>query len=186
MQQPHFGFKTVTMENILETDPVVATMVRMNHETGEVREQDYGDWVRIVTGFDLDARVPIEVRKAFMFSRGALCYAHWYYPALTLGMNDMLRVADFSASEACKEREINLPVLSKRGKIRYSTFAENIAALAEARIIASSDVRLWNLIRDARNHATHPAAQNIFGFPHARDTLKYVRDLINRLDWMPR
>jgi hypothetical protein len=185
MEEPHLGFKTVTINNILETDPVVATMVSLNHETGEVKAQEYGDWVRMVTTIELDARVPLEVRKAFMFSRGAVCYAHWYYPALTLGMNDMLRVADFAASEACKEHQINLPVPTKKGKLRYPTFAENIDALAKVGVIRDDDVRIWKVIREARNHATHPAAQNIFGFPHAYETLKLVRDIINRLDWLP-
>jgi hypothetical protein len=185
MEEPHLGFKTVTIENILETDPIVATLVTLNHKTGEVREQEYCDWVRIVNEIELDARVPREVRKAYTFSRGALCYAHWYYPALTLGMNDMLRIADFAAAQSCKERNINQPILMKNGKFRYFTFTQNLDTLAKDGIIPTGDVRMWRIIRDARNRATHPAAQNIFGFAYAYDTLKVVRDLINRIEWLP-
>jgi hypothetical protein len=181
--EDHLGFKLVTIHNILDTDPVVATMVTFDHQTGEVREQEYGDWVRLVNEVELDARVPREVRKAFTFSRGALCYAHWYYPALTLGMNDMLRIADFAVAEACKERGVNQPTRMKNGKVRYFTFSQNIETLAKDAAIPTVDVRMWKIIRDARNRATHPAAQNIFGFPHAYDTLKLVRDLINQIAW---
>jgi hypothetical protein len=30
-----------------------------------------------------------------------MCYGHWYYPALTLGIHDMLRIADFALTRAC-------------------------------------------------------------------------------------
>ena len=145
--EPHFGFKLVNTDNILDTDPVVRTMGTLNHQTGEEKEQEYGDWVRLVNDIELDARVPREVRRAFMFSRGALCYAHWYYPALTLGMNDMLRIADFAVAESCKERGINQPTRKKNGKMMYSTFSANIKTLVQAGVIKANDERMWNVIR---------------------------------------
>ncbi|HTW85401.1 MAG TPA: hypothetical protein VMD91_15130 [Candidatus Sulfotelmatobacter sp.] len=177
--EPHFGFKAVTLDNVLTVDPIVATMVKRERSTGDIYHQEPEDWVPVVLAIELDARVPWEIRRMFAFSRGAMCYAGWYYPALTLGAHDMLRIADSAAAAACRERGINQPI----GK-RFFTFEQNIKALSEAGIIEPSDVRLWNIIRDQRNRTTHPAAQHIYDFAFAYDVLKIVRDLINRLDWL--
>lgn len=177
--EPHFGFKVVTVDNILTVDPIVATMVKRERSTGDIYQQEPEDWVPVVLEIELDARVPWEIRRMFAFTRGAMCYAGWDYPALTLGTHDMLRIADAAVTASCKERGINQPV----GK-RIFTFAQNIEALATGGVIPANDVRLWDTVRCARNRATHPAAQHIYGFSFAYDTLRLVRDLINHLDWL--
>ncbi len=96
----------MTADNVLDTDPVVATMVTLNKSTGEVRPQAPEDWVRLVMGIGLDAKVQLEVRKMFTFTQGAMSYGHWYYPLRTLIAHDLLRVADYATVESCRERRI--------------------------------------------------------------------------------
>lgn len=168
----HLGFKIVTVENVLETDPVIASMVVMNHTTGEVREQGPQDWIPLIMGVALDDQVPQEVRRSFAFAQGAMCYAHWYYPLLTLISHDLLRVADFATVEACRQRGI-----------KAKTFKERIAALTVAGGIALTDEPVWTNIRSHRNHATHPTAQSIYSLGMAYKILTVVQTLINRIQW---
>jgi hypothetical protein len=92
---------------------------------------------------------------------------------LTLASHDLLRIADFATVEACRERAI-----------KAKTFNDRIAALVAAKVILAGDERMWTVIRQARNHATHPASQSIYGFSMAYDVLKAVRNLINLMDWL--
>lgn len=170
---PGFGFKIVTLRNVLEVDPVVADHVTLNHATGAVRAQAPEDWVPLVMGITLDSAVPHEVRKMFTFAQGAMCYAHWYYPLLTLISHDLLRVADFATVEACRERGLVSKTMHKR-----------IAALVAHGAIAPRDERLWSSIRDARNRTTHPPTQSIYGFGLAFDILRTIRDLIESVAWL--
>jgi hypothetical protein len=109
----------------------------------------------------------------FTFTQGAMSYGHWYYPLLTLISHDLLRVADYATVEACRERRISA-----------RTFEKRIAALLDAGAIPPGDSRMWTNIREARNRATHPASQNIYGFSMAFDVLKVVSALIGRIDWV--
>jgi hypothetical protein len=168
--RPHLGFKAVTSENVLEVDPVVATMATMDHRTGIVRPQTPDDWVPFVVAVELSANVPHEVRRAFTLAQHAMCYAHWYYPMLTLGADDLLRVADFAAAEAAREHGI-----------RARTFEQRIGRLVSAGVIPHEDEPLWTALRAARNSATHPAFQHIYGFSHALHILNAVREVIDRI-----
>lgn len=172
---PTFGFKIVTLENVLEVDPVVADHVTLNRATGEARPQAKEDWVPLVMSVTLDTAVPHEVRKMFIFAQGAMCYAHWYYPLLTLVSHDLLRVADFATVEACRERAL-------RGR----TMQKRITALVADGAVAPADERLWTVIREARNRTTHPPTQYIYGFGMAFDILRTIRDLIDRIAWPPK
>lgn len=169
-----FGFKIVTLENVLEVDPVVADHVTLNRATGEARLQAPEDWVPLVMGVTLDAKVPHEVRKMFVFVQGAMCYAHWYYPLLTLISHDLLRVADFATVEACRERGLGSTTMEKR-----------IAALVAHGAVTPEDERVWTIVRKARNRATHPPTQDIYGFSMAFDILRAIRNLIDRIAWLP-
>ena len=132
------------------------------------------DCVPLVMGVALDEKVPLEVRRTFVFAQGALCYGHWYYPLLTLISHDLLRIADFAMVAACRERQIGA-----------RTFEKRIAALITAGAISAQDEQMWTELRKERDRATHPASQSIYGFSMAFDVLKVVRELINRIDWLP-
>jgi hypothetical protein len=168
----HLGFKNVTVENVLGVDPVVAMMYALNHATDEARPQEPSDWITVVVRVELSHSVPHEVRRVFTFAKGAMCYAHWYYPMLTLGAHELLRVTDFAAAEACRLHGI-----------KAKTFKDRIAELAAAGVISAADESMWTTIRNARNRATHPAAQDVYGFSHAYQILKIVHAVINRLVW---
>jgi aminoglycoside 6'-N-acetyltransferase len=168
----HLGFKRVTLENALVTDPVVTMMATRIKSTGEFRAQEPGDWIPLIMSVGLRARVHNEVRRMFVFAQGAMCYVHWYYPALTLGIDDMLRIADFAVVQACKQRSI-----------RKKTFEKRIDALCALNAIATADEPIWDTIRNARNRATHPSAQNVYGFAQAYDMVKFIAGAIDRIDW---
>lgn len=175
MNKPHLGFKRVTTANALETDPVVSDMWTVNHSTGEARPQEPGDWISLITSIELRPVVPSEVHRMFTLVQGALCYAHWYYPMVTIGMNEMLRIADVATDKACKQRRLPYG--------EDAPFARRIDSLATVGAIDDADKQLWHRLRKQRNRATHPSSQNIYGFAQAFDTARHVRDLIDRINW---
>lgn len=173
--RPHLGFKRVTAQNVQETDPLVADMWTRNNITGEARPQEPNDWISVITGIELRRVVPSEVHRMFTLVQGAFCYAHWYYPMVTICLNEMLRIADVATDKACKQR--GLP----HGE--DSSFAQRIDQLASRKVIDQTAKPIWHQLRKQRNRATHPSSQSIYGFSHAFDTVKHVKELIDNIHW---
>jgi hypothetical protein len=103
--------------------------------------------------------VPHEVQRMFSFVQGAFCYAHWYYPMVTLGMHDTLRIADFATNQACKQRL--LPHAEK------ASFFKRIETLVKVGATDQADEELWHKIRKRRNRVTHLSTHVVQGYEQA-------------------
>jgi hypothetical protein len=117
-----FGYKRLTLENWLTVDPSWSG-VSMSSSRLDPSEA----WVYDLIQTALDPVVPIPIRKLFEIARGTLVYSLMFYPLLTLGTEQMLRVFDAAVSAKCKA--MNAPSKVQR-------FADKIKWLGERAIIS--------------------------------------------------
>ena len=147
------GFKLTTVENWLEPDPLMAALVNHNHSTGLVRPTQGTDWIAYVARTPLDEHVPFEVWAAFNFAAGAIGYAYFYYPLLTVVSQQALRVADFAVDQ----------LFEAMGKTKVNSLARRLKILRVEGLISEGEFHRWDGIRRLRNKATHPAWQENWG-----------------------
>jgi hypothetical protein len=171
MATPAYGFKMVTLENLLEPDPVMQYFWQRSPD-GSFSQMAAADWAYPILAVKLSDNVPQVVRDAFYFARNAMCYAYWYYPLHTIGSQQILRVADFATDVAAKQNGLR----PARG------FERRINQLVNAGIISSTE-RRWDGIRRLRNSATHPAFQQNWGGGMSIELVQIVAGLINSLKW---
>ncbi len=95
-----------------------------------------------------------------------------FYPLLILGVEQLFRVLEASASLKCKE--MAAPPKSK-------TFEAKIGWLAEGGVIAAEQKLHWQAIRQLRNDSSHPSEQNIYSPGMALQVLDATVELINAL-----
>jgi hypothetical protein len=67
------------------------------------------NYATMLTAINLSSKAPLEVRRAFLFTRNAMCYGYWYYPLFTIATDQLLRIADFAATEAAQQYDIKPP-----------------------------------------------------------------------------
>ena len=166
-----YGFKLVDETNVLIPDDVFKALVTID-EDGP-RPVAPADTMQALQEVRLEKSVPLNVRRAFQMALGAMAYAYWYYPLLTLAAQQILRVADFASDIFARERGMDL---------QYS-LAARLKALAKDGAVDELQLRRWEGIRRLRNSATHPSFQQIWGPAQAIDVARAVADAINTLPW---
>jgi hypothetical protein len=167
------GFKVVTVDNVLEMDPTLE-MLAMQTEGGIIRALQPDDFTRHFTAIDLAPQVPLEVRRAFLFARNAMCYGYWCYGILTLGSQQMLRVADDALAHA----------LRMRGIEKRASFKERISRLVTLCDIPAEDKIRWDALRNLRNGATHQSFQQIHSPTDAVRLTTVIAELLGRVTWV--
>lgn len=159
--------KQITPENWLSIDPTWA---------GTVLFSDCDDppqgWVCSVLEVELDAKVPEDVRTLFGTARGALIYGLMYYPLLTLGEEQLLRVLE----SALTSRSTAMGAPST-----VTTFAKKIQWLIFNAVIKPEEQGRWHAIRQLRNSSSHPIRQQISTPGQALSMLCITAELINSL-----
>ena len=130
-------------------------------------------WVEEVLSYDLAPSVPITVRRLFEIARGTLVYSLMYYPLLTLGSEQLMRVQEAAAAAKCKA--LGAP------ENQTSNFDRQIRWLVKKRKISASDETPWHAARQLRNHASHPTDQSIFDPTMAISMLAGSVELISAL-----
>lgn len=168
------GFKIVDAENVLAVDPIVAGLATMAPD-GTIRPTAEDDFVRVFAAIDVKPHVPFEVRRGFMFARNAMCYGYWCYGMLTLGAQQMLRVADDALAHVARER----------GHTDRLNFADRIRKLVEVGDIPLEDALTWDGVRNLRNSATHQRFQQIWSPGMAAQMISTVATLLDRVAWPP-
>jgi hypothetical protein len=144
-----FGFKRVSEENWLSIDPTWGAF------GADIQNAFPCDpWVGEVLRYDLKPRVPLEVRELFEVARGMLAYGLLYYPLLTIGTEQLFRVYEAAATIKCQQ--LGAPAS------RTKTFDQKIKWLRDNGAILASSFATWDIIRQLRNHTSHPKRQNIF------------------------
>jgi hypothetical protein len=162
----------VDATNVLAIDPIVASLATMRPD-GTIEPTAERDFARTFAAIDIEPHVPLEVRRGFLFARNAMCYGYWCYGMLTLGAQQMLRVADDALGYAVRERGI-----SKR-----LTFADRICKLVELGAIPAEDEIRWDGVRNLRNSATHQKFQQIWSPGVAGQMVSTVATLLARVSW---
>jgi Domain of unknown function (DUF4145) len=95
-----------------------------------------------------------------------------FYPLLTLGAEQLLRVLEAAVSLQC--HTLNAPAQVK-------SFARKIDWLTNQKLISPEEQTRWHAMRKLRNLASHPTEQAIFSVGMTLTVLDSTADLINTL-----
>lgn len=115
-----------------------------------------------------------DVQEAFWLAAGAIGYAQFYSPILTLVSQQILRVADFALDQFCIQK--------KSVKDREPFFAR-LKRLRSADLIGPQQYNRWDGLRSLRNAATHPRFVEQLSQAMALELIRTVAEAINALPW---
>ncbi len=132
--------------------------------------EDKSMWLEWFSCPKLDAKVPTEVTALLEVTRGAMIYGWYFYPLLTLGVEQCYRLLDTGTRIRCKQ--LGIPTAS---------FKKNMEALMKHGAIPEADGIRWDAVRKLRNSSSHPERQSIYDPGQAQETLALVVDLLNDL-----
>lgn len=164
------GQKEITAANLSEADPRIQYFVRSAE-----------NWVRRCQMTCLAPEVPTDVAELLEVARGAIIYGWFYYPLLTLGVEQCFRTLETAARTRAKQLGIPTERLHrKRGPVPEK-FAHLVGHLHQAGAIHSDDLLRWDAGRDLRNSVSHPGQQMIFMPGQVVSLLDDTIELISRL-----
>ena len=169
------GWKRLTKENWLETDPVIASglFVQLSLTDGQATPMGPDSWAERILEPELASSVPAEVRGLFDVARGAMLYGSLFYPLFTLGLEQLYRVG-----EAAVTLRVQPLGLSKK---KTKTFENKLDALQDASVLTAQQHQQWSALRGLRNEASHPERQTILAPGHALSLLHSLAAAINHL-----
>lgn len=101
MNEGNLGFKVLSLDNWMLTDPVMRDFAMINN--GVLSSMTASDWAASILEPKLTDNVPIEVLKLFEVARGLMLYGYFFYPVYTLALEQLSRVAETSINHKCKE-----------------------------------------------------------------------------------
>jgi hypothetical protein len=93
------------------------------------------EWIKFFFLPTLDTKIPLELAKLLEVTRGAMIYGWYFYPLLTLGIDQCWRILETGVRVRCQQLGIPTKKLTKKGKEISTTFDENITALSRLGII---------------------------------------------------
>jgi hypothetical protein len=169
----HLGIKTLTTENWLDTDPIMAAFVQMSLTDGSKTVISADKWATRFLRPQLDPSVPEEILRLFEVARGSIAYGYFFYPLFTLAAEQLLRVAEAAVASKCAL------IRAPRSKTKY--FHEKLTYLRDQNIITKPEYEEWNLFREGRNIASHPKRQTLLMPKDALLLLINIAEKINRL-----
>jgi len=166
----HFGMKRITPSNWqLPEMPEIYTNM-----TQEI-------WIQEHLTPKLNPEVPENIAALYEVARGAMIYGWYFYPLITLGAEQCLRVLETAVRRCCENNGIKTKVEGKDGKVFDTSFVKNIKALIKKGIIPAKDEKLWMAAKDIRNYASHPESQTILPPGMTLANLKITADRLNYL-----
>jgi hypothetical protein len=139
------------------------------------------EWIDFFFDPKLEAKVPSEIAKLFEVARGAMIYGWYFYPLLTLGIEQCYRLLDTGTRIRCNQLGIPTVVTKKNGDKRSTSFKENTDALIKRGIVSKNDEVRWEAVRNLRNWSSHPERQSLYDPGHAQGTLVLVAEFLNDL-----
>jgi hypothetical protein len=167
------GIKTLTTENWLDSDPIMATFVQLSLTDGSKTVLSADKWATRFLRPQLDPSVPEEIQRLFEVARGSIAYGYFFYPLFTLATEQLLRVAEAAVASKCAL--IGAP----RNKTKY--FHQKLTYLRDQNILTESEYEEWDLFREWRNIASHPERQTILMPKDALLILINIAEKINKL-----
>lgn len=139
------GFKSLTLENWTDADPVNRHFARLSPLVGPVA-MDQNDWARNLLAVELSREVPSEIKNLFAIARGAMLYGWFFYPLFRLGEEQLYRVLESAARYRYRKAG---------GPKQRPTYFEVINFLVAMGLIAEDERERWTAARKLRNHASH-------------------------------
>lgn len=166
--QHEHGIKQVTPSNWLEIDPAW-TGIHMPSST----DGQGAAWAQYVMQTKLNVAVPADVRTLFSAAQGMIVYSLFFYPLMTLGCDQILRVIETALRAKCVE--LNAPSTSTK------TYMNAISWLVKHGVISVDTEMRWQAARMLRNDVSHPSFQHIYSVGMMREQLELGAELINHL-----
>ena len=166
----HFGIKRITQAN-WKSPEIPEMLGNMSQEI----------WLREHLAPKLNPEVPENIAALYEVARGAMIYGWFFYPLITLGAEQCMRVLETAVRICCENNGIKTKSESKDGKVFDTTFTKNIKALIKKNIIPEKDEKMWMAAKDIRNYASHPERQSILPPGMTLANLKITADRLNYL-----
>lgn len=172
------GFKRITVANWQDRDmPIGFSALTPD------------SWVEHNMQPQLGPNVPDDTATLFEVARGAMIYGWFFYPLLTLAMEQCSRVLKAGVKACCVAHGITTqkldkngsPLQTKSGRPIETSYSENIAMLIKPEIIPAIDADRWNADRELRNLFSHPERQMIFPPGVTLGMLQTTSDRLNNL-----
>ncbi|MGV3626716.1 MAG: hypothetical protein ACO1PN_03390 [Betaproteobacteria bacterium] len=164
------GFKCITPENWRSKDEVAQYFI-----------QDPNIWIALYLSPKLAPQVPKDISAMFEVARGSMVYGWYFYPLLTLGMEQCYRITEAAVRFRCQQLGEPLVSVSAKGRERQKSFHELCQTLVQFGVIPESDVEFWEAARKLRNWASHPQDQPINMPGQSAGVLQRTADKINEL-----
>ena len=144
-------------------------------------KEDSALWLEWFSGPKLETKVPAEVAILFEVTRGAMICGWFFYPLLTLGVEQCYRLLDTGTRLRRKQLDIPTVAEKKNANKGNTSFKENAAALIKHGLISKADEVRWEAARNLRNWSSHPERQSLYDPGQAHKTLELVAERLNDL-----
>lgn len=158
-----FGYKRITPANFTTDD------------TNRGFAPNNVVWMQWFQEIQLDATVPEAIHKLFEVARGTMIYGWLYYPLLTLGGEQCLRIIEAAARAKAVEMGIQD---SSANALPLNAIVNRLIA---AGVIPSNEKQAWDAGRELRNIASHPETQTLILPGTAHMFLRRCAEQVNGL-----
>ena len=106
--------------------------------------------------------VPPEVMEGYAIAEYIMAHAYYHYPAMDEALVKLLRVLEMAVKMRCKELDITLETLDKKGKTRKKVLNALINELAAKEAAKpTKGTLIW--LKDVRNYLMHPSETSLLG-----------------------
>lgn len=162
------GIKQVTPENWLEIDPAWTGIHMPSSSDGPGAA-----WAEYVMQTKLTRAVPEHVATLFSVAQGMIVYGLFFYPLMTQGCDQILRVIETAVRAKCAQLDAT-PSGTK-------TYMNAVTWLVKRGVIPQDAENRWHAARMLRNDVSHPSFQHIYSVGMMREQLELGAMLINDL-----
>lgn len=163
------GFKKLTPENWREFEETWLVKIKADGTSSPLTADDIT--AEILEG-ELHSSVPDDVRNLFEVARGVMCYGGFFYPAYTVGHDQLFKVMEAAVAHKCAL--VGAPKSVKR-------YWERLSWLIENEHIPEALAARWQGSRQMRNMTSHVRRQWIITPAMACDGVSFALLLINAL-----
>ena len=154
-----FGVKIINLDSFLKPEEYFST----------IKSEDF---ILPIYQTKLEEYVPIEVKQLYDVARGTIAYAYFFYPLMSLGTEQLFRVAETAITIKCEQLKAPIGVRNFERAINWLVSKQRINKELE---------KQWLDIKDLRNLSSHPTQQQIISKPIALSLLQTITTLINSL-----
>jgi hypothetical protein len=134
----HFGFKKLTIENILQPDTLGIQC--------DIKQEQWLSFASAYLEPQLSGSVPVETRKLFEVARGTMIYGLYFYPLYSMGTEQLFRVAENALRQKC----MMLGIHFKDGKMYFGGMLNRLIKMS---IIPMDRKQLWECFRNVNGNA---------------------------------